>query len=73
MYYYVVIENGDPYPILFTTFEQAVMTVKIRHREEIEVLFQDCCEVDVPEDKLSGKTVLYVEKGTHIHIHRFKV
>jgi hypothetical protein len=73
MYYYVVIENGDPYPILFTSFEQAVMTVKIRHREEIETVFHNCCEVDVPEDKLSGKTVLYVEKEIHIHIHRFKV
>lgn len=69
--YYVVIENGDPYEILFTSYEQAVMTVKIRHREEIDE-YDGACEVNVPENP-SGKTYLYVEKGIHIHIHRFRV
>jgi len=68
--YYVVIENGDPYEILFTSYEQAVATVKIRHREEIYE--ESVCEVNVEENP-SGKTYLYVEKGIHIYIHRFKV
>ena len=71
--YYVVIENGDPYEILFTSYEQAVATVKIRHREEIEGDEDEgVCEVNVAENP-SGKTYLYVEKGIHIYIHRFKV
>ena len=73
--YYVVIENGDPYEILFTSYEQAVETVKIRYREEIEEYeLRDggFCEVNIPENP-SGKTCLYVEKGIHIYIHRFKV
>jgi len=68
--YYVVIENGDPYEILFTSYEQAVATVKIRHREEIYE--ESVCEVNVEENP-SGKTYLYVEKGIHIYIYRFKV
>jgi hypothetical protein len=68
--YYVVIENGDPYDILFTSYEQAVATVKIRHREEIYE--ESACEVNVEENP-SGKTYLYVEKGIHIYVHRFKV
>ena len=76
--YYVVIEDGDPYEILFTSYEQAVATVKIRHREMLEADelreegFSSVCEVNVPENP-SGKTYLYVEKAIHIYIHRFKV
>ena len=76
--YYVVIEDGDPYEILFTSYEQAVATVKIRHREMLEADelreegFSSVCEVNVPEDP-RGKTYLYIEKGIHIFIYRFKV
>jgi len=80
MYYYLVIDDGEPYDILFTSYEQAVATVKIRHRETIETdaVFAEkggygrACEVDVPENP-SGKTELYIEKGIYIYIHRFKV
>ena len=73
--YYVVIENGDPYEVLFTSYEQAVATVKIRYREEIEAYElhdHGLCEVNVPENP-EGKTELYIEKGIYIYIHRFKV
>ena len=75
MYYYLVIDDGEPYPILFTSYEQAVLTVKIRHREEIEAYQlhdHGICELDVPENP-EGKTELYIEKGIYIYIHRFKV
>ena len=53
--------------------------VKEKHKEEVESQFLEaggwpiCSDLDVPEDKVTGKTYLYVEKEIHIYIHKLPV
>jgi len=81
LYIYVVIENGDPYPVAYMNYTAAVDAVKLKHKEaieeELEWLNQNegcggCNEVDVPESK-EGLSRLYIEKGIHIEIHKLPV
>jgi hypothetical protein len=81
MHVYVVVENGDPYGVAYTTYAAAVAAVKLKHKEAIEEELRwieendghpGCNDVDVPESA-SGKTYLYIEKGIHIEIHRLPV
>ena len=73
---YVIIENGEPYNAVYQTFESAVAVVKARHKETIDEQISEaegypiCSELDTPEDKATGKTYLYVEKGIHIYIYK---
>lgn len=73
---YVVIENGIPYANVYTSFASAAATVKEKYAEEIAKQIKEaegypiCSEIDVPEDIVTGKTYLYVEKGIHIYIYK---
>jgi hypothetical protein len=77
---YTVVENGDAYPLAFTTYKQAVDAVKRKHKETLDEdersnekeRMQSCNEIDVPEAK-ERITRLYIEKGIHIEIHRLPV
>ena len=78
---YVVIENGDPYPVAYMNYTAAVDAVKLKHKEAIEAELEwlnrnegcgGCNEVDVPEAK-EGLSRLYIEKGIHIEIHKLPV
>ena len=80
---YTIVENGDAYPLAFTSYKQAVNAVKAKHKE---ILDEDerrsklpenqgevsCNEIDVPEAK-ERITRLYIGKGIHIEIHRLPV
>jgi hypothetical protein len=76
---YVVIENGEPYKNVYTSFDSAVATVKEKHTEKIadEMRVSNgysiCSEIDVPEDILTGNTYLYIEKGIHIYIYKLPI
>lgn len=78
-YVYVVVENGDPYPAVYTSFAAAASAAKERHAETIEeeLLEADgepiCSDLDVPEDVINGKTSLYVEKGIFIEIYKLPI
>jgi hypothetical protein len=73
---YVVIENGDPYENVYTSFASAAAAVKEKYAEEVAEQirvsegYPICSEIDVPEDILTGKTHLYVEKGIQIYIYK---
>jgi hypothetical protein len=75
---YVVIENGDPYPNIYTSFESAAKAAQEKYKDVIEEEIREadghpiCSEVYVPEHT-SGTTYLYVEKGIHIYIYKLKV
>ena len=75
---YVVIENGDPYENVYTSYASAAAAVKEKHAEEIaEQIRQSdcypiCSEIDVPE-AVTGTTYLYVEKGIHIYIYKLSI
>ena len=76
---YVVIENGEPYENVYTSFTSAAAAVKEKYAEEIAEQIEDsndypiCSEIDVPEDVLTGKTYLYVEKGIYIYIYKLPI
>jgi hypothetical protein len=77
---YVIIENGDPYNVVYQTFESAVAVVKANHKETIDDQLKEadgqydiCSDLNVPEDKVTGKTYLYVEKGINIYIYKLPV
>ena len=77
---YVIIENGDPYPVAYGSFESAVAVVKAKHKETIDEQLKEaaggydiCSDLNVPEDKVTGKTYLYVEKGIHIYIYKLPI
>lgn len=78
---YVVLENGDLYPNLYSTYDAARAAALHNH---VELLAEErvvCAEwgctmssqVDVEENKETGTTKLYVEKEIYITIQRFKV
>ena len=75
---YVIIENGEPYTMVYATFESAVAVVKAKHKETIDEQIKEaegypiCSELDVPENKM-GKTELYVERGIHIIIYKLPI
>lgn len=77
---YVIIENGDPYPIAYGSFDSAVAVVKAKHKETIDEQLKEangeydiCSDLNAPEDKVTGKTYLYVEKGIHIYIYKLPI
>jgi hypothetical protein len=78
---YVVVENGDPYNAVYTTYDIAVSAVKLKHKDAIDEELQwiednngssGCNMVDVPENK-EGAMYLYIEKGIHIYIYRLPI
>lgn len=75
---YVVIQNGEPYKNVYTSFASAADAVKEKHAEEIAEQirvssYPICSEIDTPENILSGNTYLYVEKGIHIYIYKLPI
>ncbi len=74
---YVVIENGKPYIIAYTSFESAKHAVIEKFKQELEEQalngYPIPSEVDVPENKVSYKTYLYIEKEIHIYIHKLPI
>jgi len=75
---YVIIENGEPYETVYTSYASAAAAVKEKYAEEIaEQIRQSdgypiCSEIDVPE-AVNGITYLYVEKETHIYIYKLPI
>ena len=77
---YIVIENGDPYSIAYDTFESAVAVVKAKHQKTIDEQLREadgeydiCSDLDASENKITGKTELYVEKGIFINIYKLPI
>lgn len=76
---YVVIENGEPYENVYTSFASAAAAVKKKYAmviaEQIRVSngYPICSEINIPEDILTGNTYFYVEKGIHIYIYKLPI
>jgi ActR/RegA family two-component response regulator len=79
-YAYVVIENGESYPVAYTTYAAAVKAVKEKHCEylcdwikqmgRLEDIENILANINVPENTEKNKSCLYIEKGIHIMIHK---
>jgi len=82
-YIYVIIENGDPYPMAFKSYKLAVESVKQKHKNYLEEQIKDLYELDmiesvitninVPENIETGISRLYIEKGINIEIHKLPI
>jgi hypothetical protein len=76
---YVVIENGEPYENVYTSFASAAEAVREKHAEVIAEEIRDsdgrsiCSKIDVPENIATGTTYLYVEKGFQIYIYKLPI
>jgi len=80
---YVVVENGELYPVIYKTYESARSAVTTKYilelteeREDVEEMddpsYGMVSVVDIEEDE-SGTTQLYIEKGINIIIQRYNV
>ena len=78
---YVVLENGELYPKLYSTYDAAHAAVLHKHADTLEEQRAECAEwncimsskVDVEENRETGTTALYVEKDICITIQRYTV
>jgi hypothetical protein len=78
---YVVLENGELYPKLYSTYCAARAAALDNHAEILDEERSECAEwggrmasqVDVEENKETGTTTLYVEKEIYITIQRYNV
>ena len=81
LYAYVVLENGELYPKLYSTYDAARAAALHNHAEILEEERAECAEwggamasqVDVVENTDTGTTKLYIEKEIYIIIQRYKV
>ena len=77
---YVIVENGESYPNVYTTYVSAVKAVNDKHRDELNNQILEIPDekedilrkVNPPED-ISGQTYLYVEKGINITIYKLRI
>jgi hypothetical protein len=78
---YVVVENGDLYPTLYSSYEKAYAAVTTKYSDELSDERESVAswggkmvsEVDVVENTDTGATKLYIEKGIHIIMQRYKL
>jgi hypothetical protein len=82
-YIYIVVENGEPYPISYKNYKLAVDSVKNKHKEYLEEQIKELYHLDMiesvladintPENTETGLSRLYIEKGISIEIHRLPI
>lgn len=76
---YVVVENGELYPRLYSTYEKAHAAVTTKYEEELSDERESAAswggqmasKVDVVENTDTGTTKLYIERGIQIIIQRY--
>ena len=76
---YVVVENGELYPTLYSTYEKAHAAVQLKYADELNEERESAAswggqmasQVDVVENTDTGTTKLYIERGIQIIIQRY--
>jgi len=80
-YVYIIVENGEAYTEAFEMYDQAVQAVKIKNKEILDWMEEECKKEELPSpyididvvESSSGTTLLYIEKGINIYIHKLPV
>ena len=82
-YIYIIVENGEPYPVSFKNYKSAVKAVKEKHKQYLEEQIKELSELDMIELIFSdinlseniekNMTQLYIEKGINIQIHKLPI
>ena len=77
---YIVIENGEANSNAYKTYESAVKVVNDKYKEELDRQIEEIpdykdhiIELVNPIENPSGKTFLYIEKGTYIDIYKLPI
>jgi len=79
---YVVVENGELYPVLYSSYESARKAVTTKYAAELRDEWEEAQEMNDPDYKMvsvivdeddGGTTELYIEKGINIIIQRYNV
>jgi len=76
---FIVVENGDPYPIAYSSFASAAAAVKETHAKDMEEQTMEAYGIvvspktDIPENTQTGKTYIYIEKEIHIYIYKLPI
>ena len=80
---YVVVENGELYPILYETYESAREAVTTKYADKLSAERAEVEEMDDPsygmvssvdvDENETGTTRLYIERGINIIIQRYAV
>jgi len=80
---YAVVENGELYPVLYSSYESARKAVTTKYAAELRDEWEEVKEMNDPDYKMAssivdeneetGTTYLYIEKGIHIIIQRYNV
>jgi len=80
---YVVVENGEAYPAAYTNYAAAVAAAKAKHKELLEERIKEVhylediehilSDINVAENLKTGTTLLYIEKGINIYVHRLPI
>ncbi len=79
---YVVVENGELYPIIYSSYESARKAVTTKYAAELRDEWEDAKEMNDPDFQMAsvivdesdtGRTALYIEKGINIIIQCYSL
>ena len=79
---YVVVENGELYPVLYSSYESARKAVTTKYAAELREEWEEVKEMNDPDYQMAsvivdesdtGTTQLYIEKGINIIVQRYNV
>ena len=79
---YVVVENGELYPVLYSSYESARKAVTTKYAAELREEWEEVKEMNDPDFQMAsvivdesdtGRTELYIEKGINIVVQRYNV
>ena len=79
---YVVVENGELYPVIYSSYESAREAVTTKYAAELREEWEEAKEMNDPDFQMAsvivdesdtGRTELYVEKGINIIVQRYNL
>jgi len=79
---YVVVENGELYPVLYSSYESARKAVTTKYAAELREEWEEVKEMNDPDYQMAsvivdesdtGTTELYIEKGINIIVQRYNI
>jgi hypothetical protein len=79
---YVVVENGELYPVIYSSYESARKAVTTKYAAELREEWEEVKEMNDPDFQMAsvivdesdtGRTELYIEKGINIVVQRYNV
>jgi hypothetical protein len=79
---YVVVENGELYPVIYSSYESARDAVTTKYAAQLREEWEEVKEMNDPDFQMAsvivdesdtGRTELYIEKGINIVVQRYNV